>query len=77
MRHIRLLLVVVALSVGSIAVATRAASTDTCHHGAPLASIEDPDPAECVFCGGNPQTHVRTIFALERTSMALHTALLR
>lgn len=35
------------------------------------ATVSDPDPADCPFCGGNPALHVRLLVGLERVSMAL------
>ena len=41
------------------------------------ATVSDPDPADCPFCGGNPALHIRLLVGLERTSMALFAHLTR
>lgn len=43
----------------------------------PAVTVDDPDPADCPFCGGNPALHVRRMVDLERRHMAILAALLR
>lgn len=42
---------------------------------APNATVDDP--VDCPFCGGNPAVHVKRLVDLERTNMAIMTALIR
>ncbi|MBL8857204.1 MAG: hypothetical protein JNL28_01690 [Planctomycetes bacterium] len=63
-----------------VALATTASARLTIPAATPCqasATVSDPDPADCPFCGGNPALHVRLLVGLERTSMALLTVLAR
>ena len=66
------------LALGTAAAASRfepryhGACADAC-----TPTVGDPDPADCPFCGGNPQLHVQRMFELERVQTALLTTLLR
>ena len=44
---------------------------------APAVKVDDPDPSDCPFCGGNPALHVKRIFQIERITLALSVDLLR
>ena len=33
--------------------------------------VEDPDPADCPFCGGNPGLHIRRMLEVQQLSMRL------
>ena len=45
-------------------------------HDACTPTVGDPDPADCPFCGGNPQLHIQRMFELEHVQTALFTGLL-
>lgn len=48
------------------------------HHDAGCTpTLGDPDPADCPFCGGNPQVHIKKMFEMQRVTMGLATQLLR
>lgn len=34
-----------------------------------VAGVSDPDPADCVFCGGNPQLHVRIVWEIQKIAV--------
>ena len=35
------------------------------------ATVSDPDPADCPFCGGDPAIHIRRMIELQQQSMRL------
>jgi hypothetical protein len=41
------------------------------------ATVGNPDPSDCAFCGGNPALHIRRLVDLERVNMAVFSSLAR
>jgi hypothetical protein len=39
--------------------------------------VDDPDPADCPFCGGDPALHVKRIFQIEQITLGLSVSLMR
>lgn len=67
-----------ALVVALAATATAGLATTREHrHEHAACTVSDPDPNDCIFCGGNPGLHVRRMADVEQTSMAVLATLLR
>lgn len=58
---------VVAVSVGARSTAVPASVPHT--H---VAGVSDPDPSDCPFCAGNPQVHVRALWAIEKAAARIY-----
>lgn len=73
------LVLAISLTVGA---SPAPASADASHvHGVPVtalptASVDDPVPVDCPFCGGNPQLHARRMNDIAVTSSRLAYSLL-
>jgi hypothetical protein len=68
---------VLALLVALAATASAGLSIPSQHPCGASASVNDPEPLDCPFCGGNPATHVKTLVGLERLNMAVFATLAR
>jgi hypothetical protein len=40
-------------------------------------AVDDPEPLDCPFCGGNPTVHVKRMFEIETITLGLAVSLLR
>jgi hypothetical protein len=73
-------LVLGALLLATVAVRTtdaQLAARSACGLHVGSAPISDPDPVDCPFCGGNPQTHLRAFWAIQKEiARACHFVLL-
>ncbi|MCY2958626.1 MAG: hypothetical protein NTY35_00515 [Planctomycetota bacterium] len=60
--------VVVLATVATLAASVGARSTDApaavVHSH--VAGVSDPDPTDCPFCAGNPQVHIRALWAIQK-----------
>ncbi len=70
------LALVLALGTAAAASNLQPRCHDACSPTACTQTVGDPDPADCPFCGGNPQLHIQRMFELEHVQTALSTALL-
>jgi len=59
------LVAVVTLSAGLGARSTESAPCVAHTH---VVDVSDPDPNECLLCGGNPTVHVRALWAIQKIS---------
>lgn len=67
-----------ALVVALAATAYASLPTTRPAHGHDHAAlVGDPDPNDCIFCGGNPGLHVRRMVDVQQTSMAVQATLFR
>jgi len=57
------LVAVVALSAG---LGARSADAVPCVAHSHVVDVSDPDPNECLLCGGNPVVHVRALWAVQK-----------
>jgi len=68
---------VVALLVALAATTSASFTTQAVSPCGVQASLNDPDPSDCAFCGGNPAVHIRRLVDLERMNMAVFSAIAR
>ena len=68
---------VVALAATAYAGLQGQRTTAAHDHAHGTCTVSDPDPNDCLFCGGNPSLHVRRMADVEQTTMAVLATLLR
>ena len=72
MKKLSLPLVLVCAAVVAASVGARSTVATAGIRHTHVLGVSDPDPSDCPFCAGNPQVHVRALWAIEKAAARVY-----